>query len=744
MWSVRFIDAAIVSVIHRIHICFDAEDPKQFVRRIAAAHRARSLVESAIKYSLVVDCMPTDDVPSLDTEQINRMLLLALNTKKLKANALDSTATLSEISLDYARTMNQITLTSRLLLPQHEDIRHQLGIEAITSDHSAAALGTAFEQFNPFVPHTPPVPDIATFDVANADFASHFNEFCFHSFLTADEAINALSLINAECMRLASMTLFKTQFTKSMRIDEFETAQMNSINMLVTYAKDKWIASLSMALTNSLATVGKGWLNLRQNNREVYLLSKMFKMMKRIRLMMEDAIRTQVETAVSRYAEFIRDSTDFNVQVVSLKDVRVKHASSTATDGDDVNSATCKAALFTLDLIIKDNVITYSTPPNALTTIPLSVFDSALSQLVDVPQLDSYVMTALFWRGSKDVLAAVNREEPHIVAHFDDIQRRLLSAVKPLDDWLALFHQYTDFLALQVDDYVKDHAHSGCELAEIRREVLKHLELKSCIDRDIPKLVDLGAVAINNDEVRRKLANKYGEIVSKLLESFAKVTKNRCEVISIAFKKIESEVKRPVIDIADLTKLKEYMQQVPILVQQQRGPIQDVMDSFELLESFNYRSSKELASHRWTCFAWPKTIIDCISVKELSLLSDRSLFMQEMKTAQEVLASEVLDMDKKIHNFNQYTDMDKTDKMNEKCIKMQEKLNQLQSDSRSFNSNELLFNLAPTDYRNVTKAMKNFEPFHLMWTTAYEWQIHHKQWLNQAFLKWTENKSIHL
>lgn len=68
----------------RIGVCFKAEDPFVFAKRVGHAHSSRDRAQAALRYNLAVDCMPTEDIPPLSSEQINRMLGFALNTKKLK------------------------------------------------------------------------------------------------------------------------------------------------------------------------------------------------------------------------------------------------------------------------------------------------------------------------------------------------------------------------------------------------------------------------------------------------------------------------------------------------------------------------------------------------------------------------------------------------------------------------------------------------------------------------------------
>lgn len=54
----------------RIAVCFGAEDPALYAKRYAAAHAARGAAEALMSYELALDCMPTEGMPQLTTEQV--------------------------------------------------------------------------------------------------------------------------------------------------------------------------------------------------------------------------------------------------------------------------------------------------------------------------------------------------------------------------------------------------------------------------------------------------------------------------------------------------------------------------------------------------------------------------------------------------------------------------------------------------------------------------------------------------
>ena len=56
------------------------------------------MAESLLRYNLYIDCMPTDDTPHLDSEQVNRVLSSAMNTQSLARGSIDTGQLLSEVS----------------------------------------------------------------------------------------------------------------------------------------------------------------------------------------------------------------------------------------------------------------------------------------------------------------------------------------------------------------------------------------------------------------------------------------------------------------------------------------------------------------------------------------------------------------------------------------------------------------------------------------------------------------------
>ncbi len=84
-------------VLGRLDVCFKAEDPSFFADRVFAAYEARMHAESQMRLNLYIDCMPTEDLCQLDSEQVNRIMSSAMSASQLHQNTVDTSQLLNEV-----------------------------------------------------------------------------------------------------------------------------------------------------------------------------------------------------------------------------------------------------------------------------------------------------------------------------------------------------------------------------------------------------------------------------------------------------------------------------------------------------------------------------------------------------------------------------------------------------------------------------------------------------------------------
>ena len=185
--------------VARIHLCFRAEDPFIFRDRVVAAHAGRENAEAAVRHSLFIECMPTEELPPIEKERISRMLGLALNTERLKERQLNASSLISEVNIEYGRTMSSIIFSQRAEA-------YQAAVEASVLSTSPAPSGDMiFSGFTlPEPPPPKPVPELAVVDIPAHECLEQKRGFAFHTFLSKPEIIFCTHKVREEALTLTA------------------------------------------------------------------------------------------------------------------------------------------------------------------------------------------------------------------------------------------------------------------------------------------------------------------------------------------------------------------------------------------------------------------------------------------------------------------------------------------------------------------------------------------------------------
>ena len=109
--------------------------------------------------------------------------------------------------------------------------------------------------------------------------------------MTSPEAVKAHVCIKRECNKIQDMLLFNTSPAKPLKVDEFEQLQVQQCVQIQTYLMQDWSHKIVSDILSCLRGHNKGAYNLEETQWDVYLVSKMRKLMNVVRFSMQDAIR---------------------------------------------------------------------------------------------------------------------------------------------------------------------------------------------------------------------------------------------------------------------------------------------------------------------------------------------------------------------------------------------------------------------------------------------------------------------
>eukprot|EP01083_Nonionella_stella_P111300 326422_1 len=688
----------------RLEVLFDAEDPVQFAERLKEAHYLRRKYEAYIRYALYVDNMPTDDVSPIGNEQVNRILQSALSTPKI--SMMDASSLLEEVNIEWQRTMNKIIFDKNLYTPQFKRLRD-----------SDELRGLDIHFLMPPNTSNSSKLDHGTLPVENYNFAKRFQDFSFHSFFTRNEAYAALKGVQNELLKLYDQSLLVGAkcVDRNVRLEDFEQLQLHKINATCSFIKRNWMNQVKSCITGSLRDSGKGWFNLRERNREVYLFSKLRKLLQCTNMKMEDTLRFMIEASLTDYYELFR---------VSCTDI-----------GSDITP------LFSLDLIVSNGEVVPITPLQQFIEIPLQLFEKCLHLLRQMPQIEYMVMEPLFSKGGEiPIMRCVQFAETLPQDLYAKIRELLSKSLEPIEQHIALFSKYKSLFALNVDHYTKEFFAKyeadpeSLNPGDIEKEIAKHKQRSQQIKNEIPKVVRLGLFSLKLESVRNAISDKHKQIARQELSLFLDFTRTQCNNIGSSFSEIKKRLRDPRPTVEALSEMKEFISGIPQSIDRLQPQIDLSMQYFQLLEDFNYKLDRTDFGMKWQTFGWAKTIDDEIARVNTTMTDDKKKYYEQLKQQQAKFETDFEDTKREINEFNELCDVAQTNKIAIKARNLQCKLTKLQEQSTVFNSKEAAFDCEITDYKEVSVQQKKFDPFLSLWNASDSWNKTHDACLNESFL----------
>lgn len=689
----------------RVYVYFKTEDPNNFAQRLAAAFLARSKAEATLRYSLYVDNMPIDDVPPMAQADIDRILSLTFSSKKLieYQDRLPLQELVEEAAIEYARTMNKIVF--------EESVR----------DPSQAELFAGLEL--PAAEPPKAVSEVALVPVPTHPFVEHFQEFSFATFLVP-EVIKALHSVRVECDRVAQERFFAFEFAKTVRLDEFEQIQTSICNQCVTFLKENWMHSLKTGVKQAMKTVGKGWLSMQEQSRQIYEMSKLKRLMTCVRFMMEDAIRELVRLNVKKYIDFIQNQCGlYTVEFLPDGTIQSAHA--------DPLKAPIRP-LMSVDLVESDGEFRLSIPYSRYVDLPLNVLEKAIVALHELPHLEPYVMDHFFWP-TMGCLAAPRTDELHIVEAKKTLEGIMTKALEPLEKFVAAFSAFTDLSKLKPAEYIAEYEQSERDVVEIQAEIKRHMQKKQEVLLRVQASILIGPFMIDLKTTRTQLTRKCDECIKLLLDLLSRQAKGKVKQVSTEFGEIVSKLQKRPKNIEEVVEVEEFKKTVPSLVSAMESRLDAIRRDYDALEKFSFSVSDDDFKAEWSSLAIPSKIEKIVEQTEAVVAETREQFAEALSKDQEVLMKDIERLQRIVSSFNKHSDLGRVHEVAAEVKHLLKELKKCEEDAKLANSREGLFGKQASEYDSIGVITKEFDPYAQLWNTASDWMHWHHDWMNDPF-----------
>ena len=708
------VPATATSQLHRLFICFDAEDPDAYCNHLLEAMKRKHLSIASVALNLYVDCMPLDGIKEIESEQITRIVANAVNMDSLRQNALlDTTAVVQQFNMNHMRTLNQLILANLLRTHQSEmSYVKMVGMDpSVFSDPSQSFA---------------PLREVAV--DAEVLFSERVNAFKFCSLWNKIEPVRIMLQLSSETIAIDKL-LFFTHPEKTLRLDEFNMNQQYAASAMTAAVKDHWANSIALSVRNNLKDVKKGWFNLDESNLEVYKFSKIRNFMVRINFVMEDALRDLIQRSTSHYVTMIGE---FCPTAVTVRSNAVC----------DVEGG--KFPLFTADLKFIESTpeapakIVYSAQPDTLFETVVGCFDHCFEMLKGIVKIERRAMKNLFW-AYDPVMMTCGANEPWAIAQRERLSTNLKRALQPMHDYLETLHEFMELISIDIKEYAAEaeakwgNAEGTMNLPELCNLAKKHAVDSEAIFYALPSNVNLGLVMVDCRSIKKMLAMKHKNIAAKLFDVLEKKAKEYADTVVEDFREMYDKLTRSPTDIEGVAEMKDFMSTLQVRIDQLSDRIGKNDSHYALMEQAKWQIPMDQMDVRWEVFRWPGKMATEMLKQEKNLRQIEVQFKKQMEEEQEDFNQDVNNLKADVDRLRNLTELKGAVKNAETVRRLKASLNGADERSRLFNSRETLFGVADTSYDELGDLAKLFDPFYDLWDSAEKWLSNKETWTFGAF-----------
>lgn len=697
--------------VPRIELCFDTENPARFAQRLAAAHGVRREASVRLQYELYVDCMPAAEMPQIEKSRMARILALATRGKAGQLSAAQQASrndVVVEVQAQHARALSSLVLRSL----------HAAAVESGDPRTAAAFAG--------FVPPPPPPPCAVGASAVCEDVPAHNcrdrpHGFHFHTMLTTSEVVTASVKVRSECNKVLELGLFALDLTRTVTHEDFQQMQATHLAQVTPFLREQWPAAIKNAIRTCFKDIGKGWFNVRETREDVYGESKLKRFFRMVALMMQDSVVFLAEASLTAFADLIVERCGHRVTVISPSDVRL-----------DSPAGSTGVGLFSLDIVVTEQGLAYRVPPSQYKQVVLGVYSRGVSATLGIAQVEKYVMDLIFWSDTP-TLQTIHPAE----GIASEQQARFLAAmdkaIPPAEAYLATFDKYREYVKFSEAAFAAKYEADERPIAEMVPEVKRHLQLAREIEQAIPLRVSLGLFAVSCGAVRKLLVDRHTSLANIILRRMSAAPMATAKHIMAAFNAIMRSLNKPMATIENVAELEEYVNslraEMEELSQQLQGMVreQSIVDQFEVL-----MSDSEFKAF-YATLAMPKRVDEQIALVHAKAAEKRDEFAVEMQSEQDAFGKSLDRLERLIIGFDKHKSFDKVKEIAAEVRKIQAELKDAEEKRGLFNKRELIFGREATDYSQLARANKAFEPYASLWLTSDKWVESRKDWSAGAF-----------
>lgn len=265
---------------------------------------------------------------------------------------------------------------------------------------------------------------------------------------------------------------------------------------------------------------------------------------------------------------------------------------------------------------------------------------------------------------------------------------------------------------------------------------------KDAMEERIPRNMQVGGFTVGMERVKKLVLAKYTEIIDGLGGGIAIATRKRADLAIKGFDSMLATLKKHPASIEAIAQTREYILEIPALLIDLKAEVDSVTKDYDLLDGLYYAYTNPDVKQRWQMYGLPHMINSKINEAVYQLDVRQAEFDKAMKDEQEEFNDEMGSLNKLVANFNSRRcewcvgkgeEMLVVEETSAEVKRIQKRLIDAEGLAKKFNSREILFGVPQTDYSDMSRTAKAFEPYAALWNTMNDFDKKRNIWLTDPF-----------
>ena len=764
--------------VTRFNVCLPSHNPIYYSDRMVAALERRRDCTALLRYHFCIRSMPisTAVASSLGAVQAESILLRSKSMKKLANSAEDlCSAEIATARNDYEFVMNKIMFDADLLCRSNLAAFKAMRIPA-----------TAF-----LLPTKAPRTGLVE-GVPEHNMKAKIGKFWTEAIFCSVRAITALTGVVQESERVQTRTIINMIYVKTFSLDKFERNISEQMLGAVRLIKQEWPTKtggvMRRALTVDPAAIepplGPVYdMNIRNIHDYLNNFNPIKFVLERVNLFMGEVLWRTLKRNLLEFSSTMEKLCDCEIEVKDVRTIKV------VIKPDSIYRTKVLPPLFSLAfrVSIEDRLlnpeevdannteiaawektpegqqgdkcpikkvapvmgksIEYNYAMPEFVASVLKVFDNILVEFSDVMHVQKFVMDRIYFPNPRFVTSPTMEQDWAQMGR-KRIEIAMEKAVAPMNVYLGFFRKYEDFINTDEQTYIdkrikvarKDPESSELELpvtvnlAAVQELIDEHLNQVKDIEESLPIApIACGLFTIEVVSVRELLLDKHKKIVKMVLMAHVGYCSEICTSLEQEFEKIAVRLSRCPENVEELTELEEYVTATMANTTLQ-GLISDMMAYHGLLDKYQYKVDFDKISFKWNIFGSPAKVAAKCAEVHIANTAIKQKYLDEMTSEQSIFVKTLADIDHRVGALEQLTDLSDVNNIAARVKDVEASIITATSKARLFNSREALFESEGTDYEDLARITRAFEPYLSLWQTAQEWIELSQKWTQGLFV----------